>query len=209
MSKRSQGLVPASSTGMHLPIDTVTALGLVGAIAFAGAIGGLLWAGMAFAVAAVVVNLLSRHQRDVAHSFQQQDAMAHHLLRGADPEELAELMIAGEVGEKNLFDFLEAIKHNYGGESTDGDHRKPGTDQLDAVSPGISLTLNHDLGTWYAKLQFTGATGRRYLQGGYAQWKARGKTPHEAVNNVMRKCAQARQQVMIQDYAARMVAEND
>lgn len=209
MSRRSTSLVTTRSGAISLPIDTVTAVGLVAAIAFAGMIGGVLWAGLAVVIAAVVVNLLVRHEREMAMAHYQQETMAHHLLKDADPEELAELMIAGEVGQKNLYEFLEALKHNYGGESVDGDQRKPGADQMDAVSPGMTVTLAHDLGHWYAKIQLSGVTAKRYFPGGMAVWKGRGKTPHDAVNNAMRRCAQARQQVMIQEYAAKMVTETD
>lgn len=209
MSHRSTALVSASRGALIWPIDGVTTGGLVAAVAFAGLIGGALWAGLAVVVAGIVVNLLWRHAREQAQAHHQQETLAHHLLRGADPEELAELMIAGEVGEKNLFDFLEALKHGYGGESVDGDQRKPGAEQMDAVSPGMAVTLAHDLGHWYAKIQLSGMTAKRYFPSGMAQWKGRGKTPHEAVNNAMRRCAQARQQVMIQEYATRMVSEND
>jgi hypothetical protein len=213
MAKRSSSQLPVpaseSRQGITLPIDPVTGIGLVAAIAIAGLIGGVLWAALGVAVSAVVVNLLARQAESRAAGRQHQDVMAQHLLRGAMPEDIATLMLAGDVASKNVFEFLEAIKHEYGGESTDGDQRKPGPDQLDAVSPGIQLTLSHDLGVWYALLHFKGATGKRYLQGGYAQWKGRGATPAEAIDNVIRKAAQSRQQVLIQDYAARMVAEAD
>jgi hypothetical protein len=71
------------------------------------------------------------------------------------------------------------------------------------------LTLSHDLGIWYAKLVFSGDTGRRFLNGEMTQWRARGRTPDEAVLNVMKKCGQSRQRQAIQDYAHRMVNEAD
>lgn len=213
MAKRSTSNLPAvqeeRTASFSIPVDPVTGLGLVAVVAFAALIGGPLWAGMAVVVAAIVVNLLVRQQRTLAIAEQRQDVMAHHLLRGATPDDIAELMMASEVGDKSLYDFLEAIKHEYGGESSEGDMRQISPNQVDAVSPGITLTLSHDLGHWFAFLHFKGATGKKYLQGGYAQWKARGKTPQEAVENVIRKAAQGRQQVMIQDYAARMVADAD
>jgi hypothetical protein len=213
MAKRSSSNLPvpvSSAGGWELPVDPVTGLGLLAAVGFAGFIGGPMWLGLGVAIAAVVVNLLVRQQHHMAYSQQAQENLAHHMLRGATPEDLADLMLAGEVAEKNTFDFLQAIKQEYGGESVDlTDHRRVGTEQLDPVSPGITLTVSHDLGLWWAQIKFTGATGKRYYPAGMAVWKARGKTPQEAVDAVIKRCAQARQQMMIQEYASRMVAEND
>lgn len=213
MAKRSSSNLPVPVSpqgGWTLPVDPVTGVGLLAAIAFAGVIGGPLWLGLSGAVSLVVVNLLVRQQQVAADSQQAQDHLAQHMLRGATPEELADLMLAADVAQKNTFDFLQAIKQEYGGESMDGtEHRSVGTEQLDPVSPGLTLTVSHDLGLWWAQLKFSGATAKRYYPGGMALWKARGKTPQEAVDNVMRRCAKARQQAMIHDYAARMVAEDD
>jgi hypothetical protein len=173
-------------------------------------IGGPLWLGLAVTVSAVVINLLVRQQSQAASSQQAQDHLAQHMLRGATPEELADLMLASDVAQKNTFDFLQAIKQEYGGESMDHtDHRSVGAEQVDPVSPGITLTVSHDLGLWWAQLKFSGATAKRYYPGGMAVWKARGKTPQEAIDNALRRCAKARQQQMIHEYAARMVAEED
>lgn len=213
MAKRSSSNLPvpvSSEGGWTLPVDPVTGVGLLAAIAFAGIIGGPLWLGLSGAVAVVVVNQIVRRQEHVADSQQAQDHLAQHMLRGATPEELADLMLAADVAQKNTFDFLQAIKQEYGGESVEGtEHRSVGVEQLDPLSPGITLSVSHDLGLWWAQLKFSGVTAKRYFPGGMAVWKARGKTPQEAVDNAMRRCAKARQQQMIHEYASRMVAEED
>jgi hypothetical protein len=213
VSRRSSNNLPVpaeASQAVGLPIDPVTGLGLLGAVAFAALIGGPLWAGLALMMAIVAVNQLIRQRRDQDAGQLHQDALAHHMLRQATPEDLADLMLAADVAQKGTYEFLEAIKHQFGGESVDvSTHRAIGENQLDPLSPGITLTVSHDLDMWWAKLQFSGATAKRYFPSGQAVWKARGKSPQAAVDAAIKRCAQARQQAMIQDYAARMVAEND
>jgi hypothetical protein len=193
-----------------LPVDTVTLLSMLGAVVFAALIGGPLWAGLSFMVAIVAVNMIGKQQRNNAAGQLHQDNLIHHMLRQATPEDLAELMLAADVAQKSTYEFLEAIKNQFGGESIDvTTHRSIGEQQVDPISPGITLTVSHDMGVWWAKLQFSGATAKRYYPSGHAVWKARGNTPQAAVDSVIKRCAQTRQQAMIQDYAARMVAENE
>ncbi|MFN3430009.1 MAG: hypothetical protein ACK46X_08650, partial [Candidatus Sericytochromatia bacterium] len=80
MAKRSSSQLPVpvgeARQAITLPIDPVTGVGLVAAIALAGLIGGILWAGLAVAVSAVVVNLMARQAESHAAGRQHQEAMA-------------------------------------------------------------------------------------------------------------------------------------
>lgn len=188
-------------------VDPLTGLSLLGAICFATAIGGWMWGGLVFALGLVFVNYARHQALQLEHTRMQQENLSHFLLQNATPEDFAKIRAGADLGEKNLIEFLTALKETYGGESVRGSGRLPSDEQTEAVAPGITLTLAHDLGWWYAKLVLAGETGRQFLQGEYTQWKGRGRTPEEAIEAVIKRCGSARQQKMIQDYAAKLVSD--
>lgn len=201
-----RGLVPRRPPVVAPPgADPITIAGSFGAVVFAGLLGGPLWAGFTLCVGSVFCYANWQQARQLASHRQHQENMAHFLHGQTTPEDLARLKGEADVADKELYAFLESIKATYGGESTRGSGRLSGEEQLEAVSPGVTLQLAHDLGYWYAKLVFSGDTGRKFLNGEYTQWRARGRTPAEAVENVIKKCGASRQQRMIQEYAAKMV----
>ncbi len=190
-------------------VDMVTIFGLAASVGFAGAIGGWMWAGLVGAIAALFVNLMRHRDAELAAARQQQMTLSGFAMQGIGPEELAHFKGSADVAEKNLFDFLTAIKQSCGREWIRGSARLAADDQTEAVAPGITITLSHDLGTWYAKLSLSGDTGRKFLNGEYTQWKGRGSTPQEAIDAVIRRCGASRQQRAIQEYASRMVQDGD
>lgn len=208
-STRKNLPVPVSPARSTRVPDPLTWAGLLAAIVFAGGIGGWLWAGLVGAIALVFVNVARQQQHQLEYTRIQQENLSHFLHAGATPEDLALLKEGSDIGDQGLFDFLAAIKESYGGESVRGSTRLSSDEQTEAVAPGVTLTLSHDLGMWYAKLVFAGDTGRRFMQGEYTQWKGRGRTPQEAIEAVLKRCGASRQQKMIQDYAARMVREKE
>jgi hypothetical protein len=196
--------------GLMWSLDPLTAVGLVCAVLFAGGIGGWLWAGLLLAVSLVFVNYARHSAIQAANARMQQENVDHFLMQNASPEDIAKLRSGSEIAEKNLVDFLTALKETYGGgESVRGTGRLASDEQTEAVAPGITMTLAHDLGWWYAKLVLSGETGRQFLHGEYTQYKGRGRTPQEAIDAMVRRAGAARQQRMIQEYAARLVADDD
>lgn len=206
-SKR-RSMPPAPVRKVWTP-DIVTSLGLLVAIAMAGVIGGPLFGVLAAACSVVVVNYMRNQDLKTDLARMQQENLSHMLMSNASPEEIAKLKSLGEVADESLFDFLRNLVAQYGGESVRGSGRLPSEEQTEAVAPGVQITLAHDLGWWYAKLQMHGETGRQFLHGEYTQWKGRGRTPEEAVEAVIKRCGASRQQRMIQEYAAKLVGEND
>ena len=201
-----KGIVPVRSRVIAPPgPDPITVAGSVGAVVFAGLLGGPLWAGFTLCVGSVFCYAHWQQARQLAYHRQHQESLGHFLHGQTTPEDLARLKGEMDVADQELYRFLETIKATYGGESVRGSGRLPGDEQLEAVSPGVSLTLAHDLGFWYAKLVFSGDTGRKFLNGEYTQWRARGRSPAEAVEAVIKKAGASRQQRMIQEYAAKMV----
>lgn len=190
-------------------LDPLTGAGLLGAICFAGAIGGWMWAGLMATVAVVFVNYARQQAHQQERTRIQQENLSHFLVQGANPEELAKIRGEGEIAERNLMDFLAALKETYGGESVRGTGRLASDEQLEAVAPGITLTLAHDLGWWYAKLVLAGETGRAFLHGEYTQWKGRGRTPQDAVDALIKRVSASRQQRLIQEYAAKLVSDDE
>lgn len=204
----SRHLVPKSAIPpVRVGLDPVLTVGTGGAIAFAAMLGGPLWAGLAACAGGTYLYAHWQQQRVLEHQRQAQENLSHFLHGNGSAEELAKLRGAADVGGDDLYGFLQGVVTTYGGESVRGSTRLPSEDQLEAIAPGITLTLAHDLGIWYAKLAFAGDTGRKFLNGEMTQWKARGRTPDEAVLNVMKKAGLARQRQAIQDYAQRMVAD--
>jgi hypothetical protein len=197
--------VKSKSSPSSFPIDPL-ALGGLGAIGlFAGLIGGVAWAGLGVAAGTLFVVGMRRQAVQIEQARIHQENLQFALLQQARPEDIAKLRSLSEVKDESLFEFLEALKKTYSGESVRGSGRLPSEEQTEAVAPGITLTLAHDLGWWYAKLHLAGETGRQFLHGEYTQWKGRGRTPEEAVDAVIKRCGASRQQKLIQEYAARLV----
>lgn len=202
------GKLAASSQRTWLP-DPMTAGALLLMVACAFGIGGWLWAGMAVGGSLAFLRWAQQNALKADTARMQQENLQHFLVQGANPEELAKIRAGGELMSKNLDEFLNALKETYGGESMRGTGRLASEEQTEAVAPGITFTLSHDLGWWYAKLVLSGETSRQFLQGGFTQWKGRGHTPQEAIDAVIKRCGAARQQKMIQEYAAKLVGEDD
>lgn len=207
MSSPRQLITRRGLPPVRIGLDPVLTAGSVGAIGFAAFLGGPLWAGLVACIGGTALYGHWQLLRQQEHQRQAQDNLSHFLHAAGSPEELAQIRAAADVGSDDLYGFLTGITTAYGGESVRGTARIAGDDQQEAVAPGISLTLAHDLGTWYAKLLLTGDTGRRFLNGEMTMWRARGKSPSEAIENVVRKAGQARQRQAIQDYAHRIVQD--
>lgn len=206
----SKPLIPLKALPpVRRSFDPVLIAGAVGFAGFAGALGGWLWAGLAGMGAGTFLYAQWQQQRQLDHQRMAQENLTHFLHSASTPEDLATLRGAADLMDKDLYEFLGSIVTTYGGESVRGTGRIPGDEQTEAVAPGIALTLAHDLGFWYAKLQLSGDCGRRFLNGEMTQWKARGRTPAEAVEAVMRKAGASRQRVAIQEYAQRMVQDRE
>lgn len=171
--------------------------------------GGPVWGGFTAGVLAMFgyMHVLQMQQLDGQR--RAQENLTHFMHSAGTPEDIAQLKGATDVAGLDLYAFLESIKTSYGGESSRGTARLASDDQVDPVSPGVALTLSHDVGFWYAKLVLSGETGRQFLPGGYTQWKGRGKTPNEAIEAVLKKCGASRQKQMIEQYAHRLVSESE
>ena len=158
----SRQIVPKSAIPpVRAGLDPVLTAGTAGAIGFAAFLGGPLWAGLAACVGGTYLYAHWQQQRLLEHQRQAQENLTHFLHgSGGGAEDLAKLRGAADVGGDDLYGFLGGIITSYGGESVRGSTRLPSDDQLEAVAPGIQLTLSHDLGVWYAKLVFAGDTGR-------------------------------------------------
>jgi hypothetical protein len=205
-----KGLVPSRLARTPLPgPDPVTLAGAAGATLFAAGMGGLLAGGFTACLGGMLCYMHWQQQRQLVHNRMQQENLAHFMHGAGTPEEVARLRGELELPGDDLYGFLQGIKDQYGGESVRGTGRLAGDEQLEAVSPGVSLTLAHDLGFWYAKLVFSGDTGRKFLHGEYTQWRARGRTPQEAIENVIKRCGLSRKEKLIQEYAAKMVREGE
>lgn len=186
--------------------EALVGAGLVGAIGFAGALGGLGWAGLVGGVSIAIVGLAGQ-QLGLSRRLAEQEA-AQRLMSHADaPEEVAQLRMTGDLGNREFFAFLHALKTTTGGEAFESSHRQTSPDQLEPVRPGIGFSLGHDNGWWYAKLVLSGEAGKRLVHGDFPQWRARGRTPEEAVAELMRQCGKARQQAALQQYVARVVSD--
>ncbi|MDB5100713.1 MAG: hypothetical protein JWM80_5134 [Cyanobacteria bacterium RYN_339] len=201
--------LPAKPTRRVWSPDLVTILSMVAGIGLMGAIGGWLVAGLGVVLSVIALNVMRQTAIQSDMNRMQQENLSHMLLSNASPEDMAKLKGLAEVADQSLFEFLNALVHQYGGESVRGSGRMPSEEQTEAVAPGITMSLSHDLGWWYAKLHMHGETGRSFLHGEYTQWKGRGRTPEEAVEAVIKRCGASRQQRMIQEYAAKLVSDND
>jgi hypothetical protein len=188
--------------------DFTSSLLLLVIVAALGWYGGAILFAAGLAGSALYINFQRQAFRQMEMARLQQENLTHTLLSSASPEELAKLKNLGEVADESLFDFLKNLVAQYGGESVRGTGRLPSEEQTEAVAPGIQITLAHDLGWWYAKLQMHGETGRQFLHGEYTQWKGRGRTPEEAIEAVIKRCGASRQKRMIQDYAAKLVGDD-
>ena len=201
--------LPPAPPPLRPATDPVLAGGVAATTLFATLIGGPLWGGFVACVAGLGLYAHAQQLRGLSYNRVQQENLSHFLHGAGLPEDLAKIKGAPDVANQELYTFLEAIKSQYGAESVRGTGRLAGEDQLEAVSPGVTLTLAHDLGYWYAKLVFSGDTGRQFLNGEFTQWRARGRTPAEAVEAVLKRCGASRQQKMIQEYAAKLVKDSE
>lgn len=205
----SRGNRPKASAPASSPwwFDPISLAGLGGAMAVGTGVWGLPGLGLSAAAAAAWFGTQSRNERRHRESLAQQERMALQLMRGADPEALAHIMGAGDIAQQGLYQFLEDLKANTGGESTQGTTRLPGEQQMEAVAPGILLNLTHDLGTWYARLDLKGDAAKAFLKGMPCSWRGRGKTPDEAIQAAIAAAGQAHKRQAIAEFAERMVEE--
>jgi uncharacterized protein YidB (DUF937 family) len=179
-----------------------------GAVGFAFALGGFLWAGLA---ACVVGGAGVAHQRQMAaiEAERKSQQTLGGLLHGpGDLEGLGEIK-AEAWSEKGLYELLAALKEVSGGETVTSGHKVVGVYQTQPVAPGISLSLAHDTGIWYAQLTLKGLAARRFLAGGPTQWQARGETPQEALQGVVQALNKDRRAALVADYAQRVVEGAD
>jgi hypothetical protein len=137
-----------------------------------------------------------------------ENALAGLLHGPGDIDELAAIK-AEEWSDLRLFDLLASLKTTCGGESVASPHKTAGENQTVAVAPGISLSLAHDAGYWYAQLTLKGVSARRFLtSGGPTVWQARGATPQEATASLARAMGKSRRAVLVESYAKRILDDD-
>lgn len=170
----------------------------------AGLFGGWPLAG---AVACLGAGLAYAHGRQMEAIEVQQRAQQSlaGLLHGPGlPEELAGIN-SEAWGDMRFLELLQSLKVTTGGEAVVSGHKVKGEDQQTAVLPGISATLSHDAGVWYAELTLKGVAARRFGAGGPTRWQAQGETPEGATEALAQVIARARRTTLVQGYAERVL----